>query len=244
MKPLIVITYGVNTKEEKLINYKKTIERFGGKYEYIISMSEFKKKKLDEKINGLLLPGGGDADSSSYCERNFGKVKNIDTPRDKLETELVRYAIKNRIPMLGICRGCQMLNIATGGTLMQDIYTECKNPLRHSPVNEKSQCDEMHQMKIKKGTFIFGLFKDILDSDNEVTVNSYHHQALKKLGKGLVVSAVASDGIIEAVESKDKKHFCIGVQFHPERMRQTKLHEKLFKEFIKISRKPFSAMLD
>lgn len=224
MKPVIGITFGKRTQEDKLANYIRAVKAAGGTPKPIRALTDF------THIDGLLLPGGGDVDPSFYKEKKHKLTEGIEIPRDEFEIKVTQRMIKKRAPILAVCRGMQILNIALGGVLIQDINTIVKSPLAHAPV--KTECDEIHQMTVKKGTFLFKILSPLLDRKNEIVINSYHHQAIKKLGKGLMVSAIAEDGIIEAVELKGNKRFCLGVQFHPERMRQTKLHSTLFRSFI------------
>lgn len=224
MKPVIGITFGKRTQEDKLANYIKAVKAAGGTPKPIRILADF------TDIDGLLLPGGGDVDPSFYKEKKHKLTEGIETLRDELEIRVTKMMIKKGMPVLAVCRGLQVLNVALGGTLIQDINTQVETHLAHAPI--KTECDEIHQMTVKKDTFLFRILSPILDKKNEIVINSYHHQAIKRLGKGLMASAVSEDGIIEAVELKGKKHFCLGVQFHPERMRQTKLHSALFHSFI------------
>lgn len=159
--------------------------------------------------NGLLLVGGGDIKASLYG--GSGKYdKDVDYDRDIFELNMVNYAVKYNIPILGICRGCQVINIAFGGTLHEDIRL-------HS--------DKKHLIHIKKGSILDKNF-----DSKTYTVNSYHHQACKDLGKGLKRTAFCDDGYTEAFEGSD--FYCHGLQFHPEKMPEDFACRNIFNDFI------------
>lgn len=152
---------------------------------------------------GLLLAGGGDINPSFYGERRTCSY-NIDIRRDQDEMELVRLFLVTGRPILGICRGIQILNVALQGTILQDV----ENTKVHQ-YSEKTG-DKIHKIKSSEHSFLRELYGE------EFFVNSAHHQAVSKLSDTLRVSAVSEDGVIEAVENKEKKLYA--VQFHPERM--------------------------
>jgi putative glutamine amidotransferase len=128
--------------------------------------------------------------------------------RDAFELALTREALSRDLPILAICRGHQVLNVATGGTLIQDIPSQLEGTVDHDPEGERWH--PAHQVRILPGTRL----REILERD-EVAVNSFHHQAVKSVGEGLVVSAGSADGIVEGVERPGSR-FAVGVQWHPE----------------------------
>jgi len=153
--------------------------------------------------SGIILSGGDDA---------------FDNPRDRFETTLCKIAIKRGVPVLGICRGMQLLNAVLGGTLVDDIPTHIKTYINHRP-NEARDL-QTHSVAVAKGSVLHS----ILDTD-DIGVNSIHHQCIGRVGDGLVASAIAPDGIIEAVELPLEIHpFAVGVQWHPEEL--VSLHPK------------------
>lgn len=163
---------------------------------------------LVEIADGLLLTGGGDVVSLAYGAEPHPASAYQDPVRDAMELAATRAALARNLPILGICRGIQLLNVALGGTLIQDIPTEISNALGHyaravAPV-------QMHTVDIEDGS----LLARVLDAP-ALAVNSYHHQAIEKLGRGLRVNCRARDGVIEGVES-DEDHPILAVQFHPE----------------------------
>ena len=162
------------------------------------------------RIDGLLLSGGGDVDPALYGEDRLPLCGPIDPLRDRMEFSLCRRALDAGLPILAICRGVQVLNCVLGGTLYQDIAAQFGRAIRH-PCHETPR-DGVHEVKLTAGTRL----RAIAGLDR-LTVNSRHHQAVKALGRGLIVSARAEDGLIEGVELPGEK-FAVGVQWHPESM--------------------------
>lgn len=229
MPPII----GITCKTEAAItDYTDAIVEFGGDPLPFVSLTDPIPQVLRE-IDGLLLPGGGDLDPRHYNEPRYhvngiSKIKGVSQSRDALELDLCQKALAADIPVFGICRGIQVMSVATGGSLYQDIHTQLKNCLLHK--DEESIYDARHSIKIQPNSRLSGL------TDSYITeVNSAHHQALKVIGAGFVVTAQSEDGIIEAIESPSHR-FAIGVQYHPERMLQRpelRGHgHKLFEAFI------------
>jgi putative glutamine amidotransferase len=161
------------------------------------------------RLDGLLLSGGSDLDPAHYGEAPHDTVEDVSPERDAFELTLSREALARDIPLLAICRGHQVLNVATGGTLVQDIPSQVPGALDHDPARER--WEPAHDVRILPGTRL----REILGTDR-VAVNSIHHQSIKTAGHGLVVSACAvGDDVIEAVEAPGRR-FVIGVQWHPE----------------------------
>jgi putative glutamine amidotransferase len=168
---------------------------------------------LDE-INccdALVLSGGVDVHPKFYGGRSGypGEPEEFNEKRDEFEITAFRSAEKNNIPILGICRGMQLINVIHNGTLIQSLSA---SGLHHV---HKGEPDKMHPVNIEAGT----LLHDIIRSD-QIKINSAHHQAIDKLGEGLMVSARSDEGVIEGIERTDKsgKSFLLAVQWHPERM--------------------------
>lgn len=167
-------------------------------------------------IDGLLLSGGSDLDPGYYGEDPIPEL-NITMPeRDAFEMELVGHALRRGIPVFGICRGLQVLNVALGGTLYQDLPSQLgRDVLKHRQETPKWQ--PTHEVEVNGASKV----AEILDGE-ALKVNSYHHQAIKDLADGLSVSARSSDGVIEAVEYRDlSERWIVGVQWHAEAMRET-----------------------
>lgn len=184
-------------------------------------------EKLFDMVDGLILTGGGDLDPAFYGENSHKKLGKVCRARDDFEFKLLDFAVKKNIPVFGICRGLQLINVYFGGTLYQDISLRKESCKKHFQKKKQSSYAE-HDIQIQKDSWI----SSFLEPD--ISVNSYHHQSVKKLANGFKVTAIAKDGIIEAIEKQDKHLFCIGVQWHPERMSQNNPSmQQLFNEFVK-----------
>jgi putative glutamine amidotransferase len=177
--------------------------------------------KVDaSRLDGLVVGGGSDIDPRLYGEKRDPRTAHIDHKRDKMEWKLIEQLYRQKKPMLGICRGMQMLNVYLGGTLNQHIldmdleYTHQKSPLPHKIIF------------IKPHTLLYSILKV-----RKCEVNSIHHQAVEKLGKGLLVSAEDKNRIVQAIEHTAYP-FLLGVQWHPEYMPQSLLQRRLFKAFV------------
>lgn len=168
--------------------------------------------------NGIMLLGGADIEPSRYGEAPHPTFQASETNRDEYEAELIALAIEHDIPMLAICRGIQMLNVALGGTLIQDIPSQTSSVVPHAAAKDEPRdlkAQIKHQVSVTSGTRLHAILGPQLDARGMCGVNSRHHQAVKELGRDLVVTAVAPDGIIEAIE-RPASSFCVGVQWHPE----------------------------
>lgn len=177
---------------------------------------------------GLVLTGGLDVDPALYGESPHPTVE-FDPGRDGYELALARLALDRDLPVLAICRGAQVLNVAAGGTLIQDIPTARPTTIDHS-VNEPKAA-LVHDVTVDAGSSLARLLSRELDAASRVRVNSRHHQAVADLAPGFVVSAVAPDGIIEAIE-KPQASLCVGVQWHPENFWRTGAFSGLFEGLV------------
>jgi putative glutamine amidotransferase len=158
---------------------------------------------------GLVLSGGEDVDPARYGEPPSPALGAVERARDESEFRAVDAALARAMPIFGICRGMQLLNVYFGGTLYQDIPTEFRGDLQHQqlePWEKRSHCATVVQET---------MLHDIVGSDR-LFINSFHHQAVKDVGRGLRISACADDGIIEGIEHVDHD-WIVGVQWHPER---------------------------
>ena len=182
---------------------------------------------LVEGLDGLLLAGGDDCDPSLYGEEVHPSVEPMDPRRQSNDLILARLARERSIPTLGICLGVQVMNVAAGGTLLQDIDSQVQTEIRHA---SRPEDRGRHDVLIERGTRL----AEIL-SPGEHNVNSSHHQAVGRVGEGLRVTASAPDGVVEGLE--DPRHpFYQGVQWHPEDMAGEESAGALFGAFVEAAR--------
>jgi putative glutamine amidotransferase len=187
-------------------------------------------------IDGLMLTGGGDVAPSRYGETAHATVEEAEPGRDEFEIALILAARARNLPILAICRGVQVLNVACGGTLVQDIPSQIAGALPHSLAVPQHQPYELaHEVWVDKDSLLAKLMRDRL-VDEALEVNSRHHQAVKAVAGGFVISATAPDGVIEAIEDP-KALFCLGVQWHPENFFRTGEFRALFEGFLETAQK-------
>lgn len=191
------------------------------------------KKQIDN-IDGLLLSGGDDIEPSFFGESPHQKMGDIEPGRDLYELKLIEYALEAGKPILGICRGAQILNVQQGGTLYQDIYSQHgDSTMKHSQGAAKDYLS--HKVTVTEGTKLYEIL-----GETEIRTNSFHHQANKHPAESLQISAKAEDGIIEAVESAEHD-FVIGVQWHPEGTYLVdESSKKIFRAFIKAAAESYN----
>jgi putative glutamine amidotransferase len=179
---------------------------------------------LDD-LDGLLLSGGGDVHPSHYGEPPHPKLGSVDAARDRMELRLARAALSSRVPVMGICRGAQVLGVALGGGLIQDIASEVEEAQQHA--SEAARGGVRHWVNIARDSRL----GRVLRADR-ARVNSSHHQANGRLGRGVRSVAWSGDGVVEGIE-RDGPHFAVGVQWHPERMwRRAPRQRRLFAAFV------------
>jgi putative glutamine amidotransferase len=180
----------------------------------------------------VLLTGGADVDPSRYGESERHQTVEIDPDRDEYEIALTRHALDRELPILAICRGVQLLNIVAGGTLVQDIATNLPQSLAHRrPKPARVKRARAHDVTVVGGTRLANLLGNAIRADGQIAVNSRHHQSVKSIAPGFVVSATAPDGIVEAIE-REGGGFCVGVQWHPENYWRTGEFSQLFEGLV------------
>jgi putative glutamine amidotransferase len=183
-------------------------------------------------LDGLMMTGGEDVAPTRYGEQALPSVVEVDPGRDEFELGLVAAARTRNMPILAICRGVQLLNVAYGGTLVQDIPSQLTGALEHRlSVPPHQPYSLAHEVWIEKDSLLLKLMRERLIDLDTCEVNSRHHQALKTVASGLFVSATAPDGVIEAVEDPAAR-FCLGVQWHPENFWRTGEFRSLFEGFL------------
>lgn len=218
MKPLIGVT-GARGKSERLPiflqnrSYVRAVEFAGAAPVCIpLELDETTLQAIYHRLDGLLLSGGGDVDPSLYGEAPHPLLGSTDTERDRVELLLTRWALNDGLPLLAICRGIQVLNVTAGGSLYQDVQTQCPSAEKHDySMPEFEHARISHRVVTESGSRIARIF------GHEVGVNSMHHQAVRQVAPGFVVTARAEDRIIEAIEQPEHP-YALGVQWHPEEM--------------------------
>ncbi|HUF25849.1 MAG TPA: gamma-glutamyl-gamma-aminobutyrate hydrolase family protein [Gemmatimonadaceae bacterium] len=191
-------------------------------------------REIYDRLDGIFLPGGADIDPDSYSEERHPKCETSDPARDAVELRLVSWAMEDHKPVLGICRGVQIMNLAAGGTLYQDLAEQFPGSLKHDyyPFGGKYSREHLaHEVTVHPGSRLAAIF-----GEGKLPVNSMHHQGIHALGDALVATAHAPDGLIEAAESPEG-HWMVGVQWHPEALAERDhLTRRLFGEFVAASR--------
>jgi putative glutamine amidotransferase len=185
---------------------------------------------LISHIDGLLLTGGGDVDPWFFAELPHPCLGRVNKVRDEVEIALCKLALGNNIPVLGICRGIQIMNTAAGGSLYQDLKSQWENAGLHEHTQTIPDWQPSHRVSIEERSILHEITNKIT-----IPVNSLHHQAIKETVYPFRTVAKADDGVIEAIES-DEHSFCLGVQWHPERMPDDFYSQNIFAEFIRACR--------
>lgn len=215
----------------KLEDYRQSVLHVGGEVRVLTEPSMNASDALNG-IDGLLLTGGDDVAPARYGEQPHPAVVEVEPERDEFEMALIAEARRRDVPIFAICRGIQVLNVACGGTLVQDIPSQVSGALEHSfrvPPHEPYSL--AHEVWLDKDTLLAKLMRERLSDADACEVNSRHHQAVKQLAPGFQVSATAPDGVIEAIEDPAAR-FCLGVQWHPENFWRTGEFRPLFEGFL------------
>lgn len=235
MKPLIGIGSDVQVtpgERDRAFAYTTYVEalRRAGAIPVVIPPQPENAADLVEELDGILLAGGEDCDPAAYGEPRHPSVEaTMDPRRQNNDLSLARTARERGIPTLGICLGLQVMNVAAGGTLMQDIHSEMQTEVEHvSEPEDRAR----HDVKLENGTRL----ASIIGGGRDINVNSSHHQAIKGIGRGFRVTAKAPDGIVEGLEDPDHP-FYVGVQWHPEDMGGENSASALFGAFVEAARK-------
>jgi putative glutamine amidotransferase len=224
--PLIAIT-----TRRKVEDYRQAVVHAGAE----VRIVEPPAPPIDALagVHGLLLTGGPDVEPARYGQAPHASVVDADPVRDAFELPLIAEARARRLPILAICRGMQILNVACGGTLIQDIPTQVSGALAHRLAVPPNQPYSLaHEIWIEKGSLLARLMGDRLADSDTCEVNSRHHQAVGVVAPGFVVSATAPDGIIEAIE-EPATPFCLAVQWHPENFWRTGEFRPLFEGLVR-----------
>ncbi|HSU16780.1 gamma-glutamyl-gamma-aminobutyrate hydrolase family protein [Longimicrobium sp.] len=198
-------------------------------------------RAIYDRLDGIFLPGGVDMDPRSYGCAAHELCGRTDPPRDAVELAFARWAIEDGKPVFGVCRGMQVLNVAAGGSLVQDCGTLYQGAIKHDyfPGAGWARDYLAHPIRIAEGSRLHQAF-----GVTEAPVNSMHHQGICDLGEGLVATAWATDGLVEALESAREDHFLVGVQWHPEMLLDTdEGTRRLFEAFIEAANQYHNAAM-
>jgi putative glutamine amidotransferase len=215
--PLVGVTTSITvgqTPERAYVNsaYLHAVQQAGGVP--VLLPPQLSKASLERLVRGLdalLLTGGGDVDPATFGEAPHPTLYEVAPARDALETQVTLIALEKKTPLLAICRGIQVLNVALGGSLHQDVATEPGTQIQHSQKEAREQTT--HKVTVTPRSRL----GRVLGAE-DLEVNSFHHQVIKSLGRGLVPVAWAPDKLVEGVELDDDSQFVLGVQWHPEHL--------------------------
>ncbi|MBQ4342352.1 MAG: gamma-glutamyl-gamma-aminobutyrate hydrolase family protein [Erysipelotrichaceae bacterium] len=225
MKPVIALsardtiirnTQGYYLQE----SYMNAVAAAGGTYLGVVPTKDHNYDHIADLCDGLIVCGGGDIDAKYFHEPLHEKAELVKENIDEMDFKLIEAFLSRKKPVLGICRGHQVLNVYYGGSLIQDIPSTIKSELRHSQAEARNV--GTHKVHLTKDSFLG-------KKDEVFMTNSFHHQAVKDLGKTLEVIAISPDGIIEAIQNDE----VMGVQWHPECMIEDEFHLNIIKTFIK-----------
>lgn len=238
MRPLIGITTASVTGDNGLTYNRaynpiaKAVARAGGLPVLIpTDIGEDTLRDIYERLDAVLLPGGPDIDPSHYGEEAHPTTK-IDAARDAIEVPLVRWAVQDDLPLFGICRGHQVINVALGGSLIQDIPSQVEDKVMpHDIPDDQPRNKPTHDVTIEPQSRLASIV-----GKERAAVNSLHHQAVREAAPGMRITAYSPDGLVEATEMPDKR-FALSVQWHPEDLYENdETMLRLFEEFVEAAR--------
>lgn len=218
------------SQNRRMTDYLESLRRAGG--DPVEVGGDETPAAIVARAGGILLTGGGDVDPALYGEAPHPSYDAAEPGRDAFEIALARAAIEADVPLLAICRGMQVVNVAGGGTLVQDIPSEIAGALTHSIPEPRFAI--AHEVWVTKGSRLWTIMADRLDGES-LQVNSRHHQAVRRAADGFEVTATAPDGVIEAME-RPASRFCLAVQWHPENFWRTGEFRPLFEHFVRAVR--------
>jgi putative glutamine amidotransferase len=222
-------TIGI-TSCRKIEDYRQSVLHVGGEAR-LLDPSMTVDDAL-KGVDGLLLTGGEDVEPALYHEDPHPELGEVDRARDAFEVALIGRARAQGLPILAICRGIQILNVACGGSLVQDIASQVAGAFEHRLAVPPHQSFELaHEIWMEPDSLLARLMRERVPDSDVCQVNSRHHQAVKAIAEGFKVSATAPDGVIEAMEDPAAR-FCLGVQWHPENFWRTGEFRPLFEGFV------------
>ena len=182
-------------------------------------------RAIYQHLDGIVFPGGADVAPGEYGEESIDNLNVVEAPRDRAELTLARWAFADDLPTLGICRGQQVLNVALGGSLYQDLRHQGVTQVEHSDADGRARTALIHRVRLDPNSRLAQLI-----DETSIEVNSLHHQAVKTVAPLLRATGTSEDGVIESLESDDRR-FLIAVQWHPEEVDQLPWVRRLFSGF-------------
>ena len=213
------------------MKYSMAVEAAGGLPVVMPPMHDDLVGPLLDRLSGVVLSGGPDMDPGTYGGRYHPQLGPTEPDLDHFELQVVKAALERRMPLLAICRGAQVLNVALGGDLYQHLPEDPGGPVEHRK-RKADDPDTAHEVEVESDT----LLSSCLRLDGVAHVNSYHHQAAHRLGNGLRPAAYAPDGVVEAIELPDRD-FVVGVQWHAEALVDRPEQAALFDAFVEAARR-------
>src|SRR5215813_5279343 len=236
-KPKVGIPWRTSEEErqgvrEKLDNYFDAVRQAGGEpIEVSLNLPDAALMDRIERLDGFVLPGSpADVEPSRYGAEHHAKTKTVDPARDRTDSAILDHAIAEHKPVLAICYGCQILNVHQRGTLLQDIPAERPGKEVHGNTDLAAGAkkgDAEHDATLAAGSRLAKLA-----GAERAHINSSHHQAIDRPGKGLRVTARSAEGIVEGVELEGERNWVVGVQWHPERMQSDSFAQNIFEDFV------------
>jgi len=215
-------------QNRRMSDYVESVRRAGGEPIEVGADGETPEHIL-ARVDGILLTGGGDVDPDLYGEARHATFDAAESGRDDFEIALTRAAIAAGAPYLAICRGMQLLNVAMGGTLIQDIPSQVPGALQHTVPEPRFAI--AHEVWVATDSRLSKLLADQMEDGETCHVNSRHHQSVQRVASGFEVTATSPDGVVEAME-KPGDGFCVAVQWHPENFWRTGEFRPLFDAFV------------
>lgn len=236
--PIIGVSGSLNDRETELFlmrSYSSALTSVGAVP--LLLSPEMTDAMLDvclERLDGLLLAGGNDMAPELFGDLPIAQLGEVNPLRDDFEMRIIPKAFALKMPILGICRGIQSLNVAMGGTLWQDLPSQYRTKEQNPPIAHSQSRPGIytsHSVKVEKDSLLYRI-----SAAQDIRVNSFHHQAVRSIAPGFHAVAHAPDGVIEAIEHPDHP-FCLGVQWHPERYYdRAKEAGELFRAFAQAAR--------
>jgi len=230
--PIIGLTTRRGKLDAHFQAYLDAVTRAGGKPEPIpYGLTEQARRALFAHLDGILFTGGGDIAPGRFGGKPHSSIHNVDEERDRLEFTLLETAVREGLPFLGICRGCQVVNVGLGGTLYTDIESQMEGAIRHKYSSKTEREYLAHSVNIGAGSRLAGILGDV-----QLQVNSLHHQGAKDIPASLKAIAYAPDGLVEALELTGHP-FGFAIQWHPECLNDQPASRRLFRAFVEAAEK-------